>query len=191
MTAGAQRAVASLADDELIAAIARDDLEALGTLFERHEPALRRYLGRLGVSASDADDLVQATFLEVLRAAPRFKPGYAASAWLFGIATIMVRRHRRSLIRSAARLVEWARIARSEPAETPAEAAEGDAAERRFARALERLSPKKREVFVLVTLEGMSGEAAAAALGVPLNTIWTRLHHARRELRRVLEEAAP
>jgi RNA polymerase sigma-70 factor (ECF subfamily) len=191
MTMSAPRSTITLSDGELIAAIAASDLDALGQLFERHEPAIRRYIGRLGVSASDADDLVQATFLEVPRAATRFDPQHAASSWLLGITTIMVRRHRRSLVRTAARLVAWARISRPEPPATPAAIAEGGAAQRRVVRALERLAPKKREAFVLVTLEGMSGEEAAAALGVPLNTLWTRLHHARRELRAALEEGSP
>jgi RNA polymerase sigma-70 factor (ECF subfamily) len=188
MKPGVERVPRSASDEQLIAAIANADLDALGQLFERHEPALRRYLGRLGCSASDADDLVQATFLEVMRAAKRFDAQHAAAPWLFGIATMMTRRQRRSLARSAVRVAEWTRLMRREPPPTPAAIAEGDAVERRFAAALERLAPKKREVFVLVTLEGMSGEAVAAALGVPINTVWTRLHHARVELRKALEE---
>ena len=131
---------------------------------------------------------MQATFLEVLRAAKRFDPQHAAAPWLLGIATMMARRERRSLKRSALRVAEWARLMRRDPPPTPSAIAEGDAAARRFAAALARLSPKKREVFILVTLEGLSGEAAAAALSVPINTIWTRLHHARVELRTALEE---
>ena len=50
------------------------------------------------------------------------------------------------------------------------------------------LSEKKREAFVLVTLEGLSGEEAAQALGVPVNTLWTRLHHARLELSAAIGE---
>jgi DNA-directed RNA polymerase specialized sigma24 family protein len=46
---------------------------------------------------------------------------------------------------------------------------------------------KNREAFVLIVLEGVEAEQAAAALGVPLGTLWTRLHHARRELRARLE----
>jgi RNA polymerase sigma-70 factor (ECF subfamily) len=57
-------------------------------------------------------------------------------------------------------------------------------------RALFELSPKKREVFVLVALEGLSGEEVATTLGIPVNTVWTRLHHARSELRHALEEAS-
>jgi RNA polymerase sigma factor (sigma-70 family) len=191
MKATAPRALRAASDAQLIAAIAGADLEALGELFERHEPALRRYLGRLGFGASDADDLVQATFLEVMRAAKRFDPVHAAAPWLFGIATMMARRQRRSLMRSALRLAEWTRLMRREPVLTPAAIVEGSAAEQRFAGALARLSPKKREVFILITLEGLSGEAAAAALGIPINTLWTRLHHARVELRKALEEPSP
>lgn len=188
MKAGATHAPGKASDAQLIAAIANADLEALGQLFERYEPALRRYLGRLGSSASDTDDLVQATFLEVLHAAKRFDAAHAVAPWLFGIATMMARRQRRSLLRSALRVAEWTRLVRREPAPTPAALVEASAAERRFAAALERLAPKKREAFTLVTLEGLSGEEAALALGIPINTLWTRLHHARVELRRALEE---
>jgi RNA polymerase sigma factor (sigma-70 family) len=177
------------ADCELVAAIARGSLEALGELFERHEPAVRCYLGRLGVGASDVDDLVQATFLEVVRAAGRFDPSYPARNWIFGIASLMLRRHRRSMARAAARLAAWAGLLRHEPARvaTPVEIVESEAALARVERAFARLSAKKREVFVLVTLEGLSGEEVAAALGIPVNTVWTRLHHARLELRAGLE----
>lgn len=191
MKAAAPRMLSAAGDAELIAAIADADLDALGQLFERHEPALRRYLGRLGTSASDADDLVQATFIEVLHAAKRFDATQAAAPWLFGIATMMARRQRRSLLRSALRFAEWTQLMRREAPPTPVAIAEGDAVERRFAAALARLAPKKREVFILVTLEGLSGETAAAALGVPVNTLWTRLHHARVELRKALEEPSP
>jgi len=175
-------------DGELLARIATGDLESLGVFFERHEPVVRRCLGRLGASRADADDLVQTTFLEVVRAATRFDPNYPVRAWLLGITTLMVRRHRRSVRRHAARLSTWAGVLRREVAPTPAELFERDDAARRMAAALERLSRKKREVFVLVTLEGLSGEEAAASLRIPVKTVWTRLHHARLELRAALAE---
>jgi RNA polymerase sigma-70 factor (ECF subfamily) len=193
MTAPARMAPLPVPDHELIASVARGNLDALGVLFERYEPALRRYLGRLGIARSDADDLVQATFLDVVRASARFDPQYSARSWLFGIASMIVRRHRRSVVRAAARVATWIGLQRGQPSATltPADAFENDRALRAFARAFERLAPKKREVFVLVTLEGLSGEEAAAALGIPVNTVWTRLHHARRELRVALGEHEP
>ena len=59
--------------------------------------------------------------------------------------------------------------------------AERKSAESAVERVLERMSPKKREVFALFELEGLSGEAIAERLACPINTVWTRLHHARAE----------
>ena len=176
-------------DGELVQSIAAGDLDALGILFDRHEAALRRFFARLGMNSADADDLVQATFLEVMRAAPRFDPHLPLRGWLYGLASIMARRHRRTLARAAKRLLGWASLTWLESPQTPAAELEQDRELRRFQRALARVAPKKREVFVLVVLEGLSGEEAARALQVPVNTVWTRLHHARRELRAALEQA--
>lgn len=188
MTSAARLPVSILADHDLVAAVASGDLQALGTLFERYEPGVRRYLGRLGIGSSDADDLVQATFLEVVRAAGRFDPTYAARSWLFGIATVMVRRHRRSVGRAATRIGLVRREPAPAPPPTPVEILASDEAMRLFTSAFERLSAKKREVFVLVTMEGLSGDEAARALGIPVKTVWTRLHHARLHLRAALED---
>lgn len=174
-------------DAELVERVAAGELEALGLLFDRHEPCVRRFFSRLGIVQGDVDDLVQATFLELLRAAPRFQAELSVKSWLLGLAAIMARRYRRSLARAAARLLSWAGRARFEAPATPADDLERQRALRRFEQAFERLAPKKREVFTLVVLEGLSGEEVAGALGVPVNTVWTRLHHARRELRDALE----
>lgn len=193
MTAPARARASTLPDAELIAAIARGQLEALGALFDRHEPAVRRYFGRLGITPEDADDLVQATFLEAHRAAQRFDEQHSALSWLLGIATMMARRHRRSVGRALARIAAWAIHPRREFSESaaPDELVERDRAVQRVAAALDRLSDKKRETFVLIALEGLRGEEVAVALGIPVRTVWTRLHHARRELRALLAQDAP
>ena len=170
--------------------IGAGDLDALGLLFERYQEDVRRFLVRLGVSPGDLDDLVQQTFVEVIRAASHFDGRLSARAWLLGVAATMVRRHRRSFARMASRLAAWARARAENHTETPSDSFEGRETEARFWAALERLSPKKREVFALVTLEGATGEEAAALLGVPLNTVWTRLHHARDEIRYFLGRGA-
>ncbi|HVJ93413.1 MAG TPA: RNA polymerase sigma factor [Labilithrix sp.] len=175
-------------DSELLSAIATGDLEALGSLFDRHEPGLRRYFGRMGATAHDADDLVQQTFLEVERTALRFDTELSARAWIYGVATMMMRRHRRSLSRIAANLRTWASLRPAATAPPPDASSELDETTKRIGAALERMSPKKREVFVLVAFEGLSGDEVAKLMGIPLNTVWTRLHHARQELRAALEE---
>lgn len=179
---------AVLDDAELIAAVANGDLDALGRLYDRHEPAVGRYFDRLGVAPSDRDDLLQETFLELVKASARFDPRHSARSWIFGVATMMVRRHRRSLRRAVERVAFWKRASVTSPSPTPGELLERDQMMSRFRRAFDALSSKKRETFVLVTLEGLSGEEAARALGVPVNTVWTRLHKARLELRAALEE---
>lgn len=174
-------------DAELVLRIATGELDALGALFDRHEGNVRGFLTRVGVAPADIDDLVQATFLEVLHAAPRFDPTFAVKSWLLGLASILVRRHRRSLARAAKRLLTWASLSLFDSPTTPAAELDRSQDLQRFQRAFERLSEKKREVFVLVVLEGLSGDDAARVLGVPINTVWTRLHHARRDLRAGLE----
>jgi RNA polymerase sigma factor (sigma-70 family) len=191
MTAAHRLARRSMDDSALVVAVAGGNLEALGELFDRHQSDVGRYLASLGIAAGDIDDLVQTTFLEVMRAAPRFDSKLSARAWLLGIATVMVRRHRRSIGRTFARLARWSGAARMDAPPTPVDFVESDETSLRLQRAFDALSEKKREVFVLVTLEGLSGEDAAHALGIPVNTVWTRLHHARLELRAAIEETEP
>jgi RNA polymerase sigma-70 factor (ECF subfamily) len=173
-------------DADLLELVAAGELGALGQLFDRHADAVRRVVVRLGVGPAEVDDLVQDVFLEVVRAAARFDGRESARAWLAGFAVIHVRRHRRSLARLARKLASWAR-----ERETVVPSPEAEHEERveaaRAMRALDRLSAKKREAFVLVTLEGLPGDEVARALGVPVATVWTRLFHARRELREALE----
>lgn len=174
-------------DAELFARTHDGDTGALGLLYDRYDRDVRRVIARLGVQASDVDDLVQTTFLEVLNCADHFDGRDCGKPWLLGLAVMMVRRHRRSLTRMTARLARWASHA-PRSIETPEELAEASQAANRAQNALNRLSPKKREAFVLLALEGLSGKEASKIVGVPLQTIWTRLHHARRELHAALEE---
>ena len=107
---------------------------------------------------------MQATFLEITRSAPQFDGERAGRAGFYGVATILLRRHRKLLRRARERISAWAGFAERAPA-TPAELFERDEAARRFERAFHALSKKKREVFVLMTLEGLSGEEASSGSG--------------------------
>ena len=169
----------------LIAAIHGGDLSGLGVLFDRYGSDVRRLLLRLGVPPGDADDLVQQTFLDVLGASARFQADAPVKPWLLGLAAMHARRHRRSVSRMLARVQAWTRDAHAgQPvAITPEGKLVLSVEGARAQRALSRLSTKKREVFVLVALEGMSGAEVAHALHIPVATVWTRLHHARLELR--------
>ncbi len=179
---------ASTTDADLLRSIADGRLEALGQLFDRYHLAVRRFLARMQVAASDLDDLVQVTFLQVPRAAVHFDAERSAKAWLLGLAAIVVKRHRRTLGRIARRITALAKEPQRLGPPTPAELVADVEAGRRARIALAALAPKKREVFVMVVMEQLSGEEVAQSLGIPVGTVWTRLHHARRELRERLQE---
>lgn len=181
----------TLSDEDLVAAIRSGNLTGLGTLFDRHGNAVRRLVARLGAHARDVDDLVQETFLDCIVAAAKFERGSAVRPWLLGVAMMVMRRHRRSLGRMFRRLEQWASQHVERPVPTPADELEWSESARRGQRALSLLPAKKRDAFVLVVVEELSGDEAAAVLGVPIATLWTRVHYARREMLRLLELDPP
>ena len=175
-------------DEELVHQVAEGHLDSLGVLFDRYHQPLRTFLSRLQVPAGDLDDLVQSIFMQLPRAARRFERGRSVKGWVFGLATIEVKRHRRTLARIARKVSAFSREPTVKAPRTPADLVAEEESVQRARKALADLSLKKREVFVMVVLEKLSGEAVAEALGIPVGTVWTRLHHARRELRTLLGE---
>ncbi len=154
-------------------------------LFRRHFDDVFRIVARLlgpGASEADIEDVVQLVFLQTHRSLPRFRGDAKVSTWLYGIASRVVLTQLRSWGRQ--RRLERAVEAELETLEL--QSPEKSAAERqalaRVWRGLMKIKPKKRVVYVLFEVEGHSGEAIAEQLGIPVATVWTRLHHARREL---------
>ena len=123
--------------------------------------------------------MVHDVFEVVFKKLDQFEEG-RLTTWMYRItANVVSDRHRRRRVRRAFEdLKVW--IGGAAP-ELPDRAAERKSAESAVERVLERMSPKKREVFALFELEGLSGEAIAERLACPINTVWTRLHHARAE----------
>lgn len=159
-------------------------LEDVKRLYAQHAGELRQALARLAPGL-DADDLLQELFLVVLGRPEALARVDSPRAWLFGVAVkLAATRQRTARLRSFFGLERAAEL----PAvDAPSRTAEQRDAQRAVGRALERLSPAKREAFVLFELQGLTGEEVAAALGVPVKTVWTRLFHARREVTEALE----
>ncbi len=173
------------AERRLVASVASGDQAALGQLFDRYHLAVFRYLSRLsGSDSSQLDDLVQATFIEVLRAAPSFDARSRVRTWLFGIASNIARHHRRS----EGRRRRWQTVVDELPEEEPARISLPDGAlERselleRLGAAVLELPPDFREVFVACEVEALPGTEVARALGIPEGTLWRRLHEARKRV---------
>jgi RNA polymerase sigma-70 factor (ECF subfamily) len=166
---------APISDAEILQRIANGDLGALGALYDRYHAPLRQFVAR--AVRDDVDDLVHITFLEAAKSAARYD-GRPARPWLIGIALKHLARRRTAL----ARLM---RVVSSLHAPEPAVAPPDERAD--LERALAKIAEPKRIAFLLAELEGMSGPEIAALTGVPVGTVWTRLHAARRELRALLE----
>jgi RNA polymerase sigma-70 factor (ECF subfamily) len=171
--------------DATVIAASITDSEQFGLLFDRHATVLFRYLARR-VSADDADILLG----EVFRVAFEKRAAYDCSRpnarpWLYGIATNLLAHHRRS---EARRLQATARLlATQQPAAdlTDPVVAEFDAATLwpAIAQKVTELSDLERDVLVLYAWEDLSYEEIAAALGIPVGTVRSRLNRARQHLR--------
>jgi RNA polymerase sigma factor (sigma-70 family) len=175
-----------LSDAALVAACATGDRAAHGLLFERHVDAVHRFVSRMRRSdADEIDDIVQATFVEAFRAAPRCRGGNVR-AWLFGIAANLTRNLARGALRRKRALENAADLDHHQPSPDPVHR---DVLAR-LPVALAALPHDLRAVFVLVDLEEQRGVDAAAALSIPEGTLWRRLYRARRALREALEGGA-
>src|SRR5471030_1411305 len=84
--------VASMSDEDLVAACGTGDLAGLGAMFDRFHEAVHRLVERMpGSDGIDHEDVVQVTFLEARIAAKRFRGGSSVQRWLFSIAANLVR----------------------------------------------------------------------------------------------------
>ncbi|NRQ38458.1 RNA polymerase sigma factor [Nonomuraea sp. NN258] len=179
-------------DDAAVIRRSREDPAAFAALFDRHAPALHRYVARrLGDSL--ADDIVAETFLAAFSKRDRYDLGRAdARPWLYGIAANLIGGHRRTEERHYRAL---ARTGVDEVAESYADRVaarvSASAAHRSLARALARLSAEDREVLLLFAWAELSYEEVAAALGVPVGTVRSRLHRARKRTRAALGGVDP
>jgi RNA polymerase sigma-70 factor (ECF subfamily) len=162
--------------------LAAAESSALGELYDRYHETLRRFIARATSDAPDVDDLIHATFLAAAKSAARYDGRASCRPWLIGIAVQYLRRRRQTLGRFLKVLSSFCGAGASfDP--RPALQARGE-----IERALHVLSEPKRLAFLMAEVEGLSCPEIAAVLGIPIGTVWTRLHAARRELRQALQE---
>ncbi len=176
----------SSAEALLLARIARGDQGALDVLYALYRPRLWRYLqGLLASDAGQIEEIMQDVFLAVWHRAATFRGESSVAAWIFSIARHQLhnaRRHaqRRPEGHSESLLVDAEGEHRSDGQEPSLE--EVVVARLALAEALARLSPHHREVLDLAFHHGFSLDEMATILHVPLGTIKSRMHAARRAL---------
>jgi RNA polymerase sigma-70 factor (ECF subfamily) len=168
-------------DEALMARFCAGDARAFDALFTRHAGAVRRYLTRVAGNAAAADDLVQTTFLSVVKARGRFLAGARFKPWLYAIATNAARdAHRRTKSETV-----------TDDGALPDEAIDPElrdpGLERQVRAALARLPEAQREAIVLHRFEGLSFAEIAGIVGLTESAVKVRAHRGYETLRTVLK----
>ena len=183
------RAVSAVpSDDELWLRAGRGDTEAFAALFERHGRSVYNFCFRRTADWAAAEDLMSIVFLEAWRQRGKELARGMVRAWLFGIATLVVRNRWRTQRRYRRAL---ARLPRESGTPDFADDVESRLAdESRMAALVEqlrRLPKREQDVLSLCVWSGLAYEEAAVALGIPVGTVRSRLSRARNRLRELAE----
>lgn len=150
----------------------------LDTIYREHVEYVWATLRRLGVAAADLEDVTHEVFVTVHRRLCDFDADRQMRPWIFGIALRIASRYRRRARRVREVSDEQLSAIGDDRRGADEALAERDARRIVFD-ALDRLSEEQRAVFVLHELEGCSVPQIALQLGVPLNTVYSRLRVAR------------
>jgi RNA polymerase sigma factor (sigma-70 family) len=163
-----------------------DVAQQLTALFRAHGDLVDRCLARAGVGQADRDDALQDVFLLAMRKLDAYRERGTARAWLVAIARRVASDRRRGERRRAAREEVGCETAFVAPAPDAAACSREDA--ELVHRFLRSLSPDMAECFVLCEIESMTAAEVAGALGVSVNTVYSRLRLARGKFRRAVAD---
>ncbi len=171
-------------DEALIGKIASGNRLAMQVLFARHHARIYRFVLRLVGNHALAEDVTSEVFLSVWRQAHRFEARSAATTWLLAIARYKAlgELRRRSEVSS-----EEENVDAIDPAADPEAAFEIKHRGEILRRCLTRLSREHREIIDLVYYHEKSVQEVAQIVGIPGNTVKTRMFYARRKLSELLE----
>jgi RNA polymerase sigma-70 factor (ECF subfamily) len=174
-------------DEVLIGRIASGDRLAMQVLFARHHVRVYRFVLRLVRDESNAEDLISEVFLDVWRQAGRFEGRSAVSTWLLAIARFKALSALRR--RTDVELDEETAEAIEDTSDTPETALEKKDKSAVIRKCLVHLSAEHREIIDLVYYHEKSVEEVAEIVGIPENTVKTRMFYARKRLADLLKAA--
>ena len=177
----------AISDEVLIGRIANGDRLAMQVLFARHHVRVFRFVLRLVRHEAAAEDLISEVFLDVWRQAGRFEGRAAVSTWLLAIARFKAlsslrRKPEQELDEETAETIE-------DTADTPDVTLEKKDKSALIRKCLEGLSAEHREIVDLVYYHEKSVEEVAEIVGIPENTVKTRMFYARKKLSELLKAA--
>ena len=174
-------------DELLIARIAKGDRLAMQVLYGRHHVRIFRFGLRLVRDEQVAEDLISEVFLDVWRQAGKFEGRSAVSTWLLAITRFKALSALRK--RKDAELDEEAAAAIEDTSDDPETTAQKKDTSLVLRKCLEALTPDHREIIDLVYYHEKSVEEVAEIVGIPENTVKTRMFYARKKLAEELKAA--
>jgi len=177
----------STSDEVLIGRIATGDRLAMQVLFARHHVRVYRFVLRLVRDESVAEDLISEVFLDVWRQAGRFEGRSQVSTWLLAIARFKALSALRR--RSDEELDDETAEAIEDPSDDPEVVLDKKDKSAAIRKCLEKLSAEHREIIDLVYYHEKSVEEVAKIVGIPENTVKTRMFYARKRLAELLKAA--
>jgi RNA polymerase sigma-70 factor (ECF subfamily) len=174
-------------DEVLIGRIASGDRLAMQVLFARHHVRVFRFVLRVVRDQSVAEDLISEVFLDVWRQAGRFEGRSAVSTWLLAIArfkalSALRKRPDETLDEETAQAIE-------DPSDDPEVAMAKKDRSAVIRKCLDKLSVEHRQIIDLVYYHEKSVEEVAEIVGIPENTVKTRMFYARKKLAELLKAA--
>lgn len=170
-------------EERLVAALKRRDPAALEALIEAHGNRLLRSATLLCGDETNAQDLVQETFVEAFTSSHRFRGQASVYTWLHSILLNLTRHFRREgkrLVYDNELAMQEGSVSEERPSSLDLESAETE-----LARALQHLSDSHREVLVLRFYEHMKIGDIAWHLGISEGTVKSRLHYSIREMQKL------
>ena len=178
-------------DSQMVDRVRRGDPRAFEELVVAHQHRVFGVALRMLRNRAEAEEVAQEVFLRVHRALDDFRGEAKLSTWLYAIASRLCLNRLAASERRLAREGEetLGRLASGD--DDPADTLERSELETALQRAIAELPDDRRLVVVLRDLEGLSYEEIAAALDLPLNTVRSRLHRARMDLKEKLERFLP
>lgn len=183
---GHDRSALEISDATLLARIAAGDRASFDQLCHRHYAGLYRFLIRMTQRPEDVEELLNDTLMAVWQSAERFDGRSKPSTWIYGVAhkkALMLLRRRGILTGCEGdELLEEVMC----PEPNPEQVTEDSLLRRNLKAALKSLSPAHRAVIELTYYRDYSCQEIADALECPVNTVKTRMFHARAHLRRLL-----
>ncbi len=175
----------STSDEVLIGRIANGDRLAMQVLYARYHVRVFRFVARLVRNEATAEDLISEVFLDVWRQAGRFEGRSTVSTWMLAIARFKAISALRR--RSDEELDEETAGAIEDSSDDPATALEKKDKSAIIRKCLMGLSAEHREIVDLVYYHEKSVEEVAEIVGIPVNTVKTRMFYARRRLAELLK----